>query len=140
MKTKRIDGRDEPIIDAGIPIIDAHHHLFDRPTLRYMLEDYLADASAGHNIIPSVCVETPAFARPSGPESMRPIGEIEFAGGVGAMCDSGVYGPTRVCAAIIGYADLRLGDEVAQLLDCGLEIAPDRLRGIRQITMEHPSE
>src|ERR1700722_8116643 len=115
MKTKRIDGGDGPIIDAGIPIIDAHHHLFDRPTLRYMLEDYLADASAGHNIIASVYGETEASPPPSPPDSIRPIGEIEFAGGVGAMCDSGVYGPTRLCAAIVGYADLRLGDEVAQL-------------------------
>jgi hypothetical protein len=36
---KRFAGRDEPILDQDLPIIDAHHHLFDRPVLRYMLDD-----------------------------------------------------------------------------------------------------
>lgn len=140
MTTKRLEGRDEPIVDAGIQIIDAHHHLFDRPTLRYMLDDYLVDAGAGHDIVASVYIETQAFARPNGPAVMRPLGEIEFATGVAAMCASGIYGPRRVCAAIVGYADLCLGDDVAQFLDRALEIAPDRFRGVRQITIEHPSE
>ena len=61
-------GRDETIIEPEIPIIDAHHHLFVRPGLRYMIDDYLADARAGHRIVASVYVETLAFARPDGPE------------------------------------------------------------------------
>lgn len=140
MKSKRLEGREETIIDPDIPVIDAHHHLFDRPALRYMLEDYIADASAGHNIIASVYVETQAFARADGPELLRPIGEIEFATGVAAMSASGTYGPCRVCAAIVGYADLRAGDAVAQLLDRSLQIAPERFRGVRQVCIEHPSE
>lgn len=138
--TKRLEGRDEAILDPEIPIIDAHHHLFDRPTSRYMLDDYLADVRAGHNVVASVYVETQAFVRVDGPEVLRPIGEVEFANGVGAMCASGVYGNVRLCAAIIGYADLRLGDDIARLLDrCG-EAAPERFRGVRQITMEHSSD
>jgi len=133
-------GRDEPIIDPDIPIIDAHHHLFVRPALRYMLDDYLADARAGHRIVASVYVETMAFARPSGPELLRPLGEIEFANGVGAICASGNYGDCRVCAAIVGHADLRLGDRVAELLDRALEIAPDRFRGVRQVAIDDPSD
>ena len=35
-------GRDEPILDADLPIIDAHHHLLVRPGLRYLLDEYLA--------------------------------------------------------------------------------------------------
>jgi L-fuconolactonase len=140
MNPKRLEGRDEPIIDPRLQIIDAHHHLFDRPNLRYLLEDYLADAGAGHDIVASVYIETQAFARASGPPLMRPLGEIEFANGVAAMCDSGVYGPRRVCAAIVGYADMRNGDDVAQFLDRALDIAPNRFRGVRQITIEHPSE
>ena len=95
-------GRDETIIEPEIPIIDAHHHLFVRPGLRYMIDDYLADARAGHRIVASVYVETLAFARPDGPEVLRPLGEIEFANGVGAMCASGVLGDCRACAAIVG--------------------------------------
>ncbi|HSV82108.1 MAG TPA: amidohydrolase family protein [Ramlibacter sp.] len=131
-------GRDEPILDPDIPIIDAHMHLFDRPVLgdrpplRYMLDEYLADAQAGHRIIASVYVEIHAFARTDGPEVLRPLGEIEFANGVGAMAESGRYGNCRACAGIVGYADLRFGDQVAQLLDRAMETAPERFRGIRQ--------
>jgi predicted TIM-barrel fold metal-dependent hydrolase len=137
---KRLDGRDEPILDAALPIIDAHHHLFDRPPLRYMFEEYLADATAGPNIVARVYVESLAMVRPDVPEILRPIGEIEFANGVAAMSASGLYGPCRVCAAIVGYADLRMGDQVAQTLDRALSVASDRFRGIRQLTIEHPSE
>ncbi|WP_326525948.1 amidohydrolase family protein [Sphingomonas sp.] len=133
-------GRDEPILDPGMPIIDAHHHLFDRPNLRYMLDDYLADTQAGHRIVASVYVETLAFAWPDGPEVMRPIGEVEFANGAGAIADSGRYGDARLCAAIVGYADMRHGDAIAGLLDRCAETAPDRFRGVRQITMEYADE
>ena len=140
MTGKRLEGRDEGVIDPDMPIIDSHHHLFDRPALRYMLDDYLADVGAGHQIVASTYIETQAFARPDGPAILRPVGEIEFANGIGAMSASGVYGACRVCAAIVGYADLRLGDEVAKLLDRALQLAPDRFRGVRQITIEDPSE
>ena len=133
-------GRDEPIIDPDIPIIDAHHHLFVRPAIRYMLDDYLADVRAGHRIVATVYVETMAFARPGGPELLRPLGEIEFANGVGAICASGNYGDCRVCAAIVGHADLRLGDQVAELLDRALEIAPERFRGVRQVAIDDASD
>lgn len=133
-------GRDEPILEPDLPIIDSHHHLFDRPQLRYMLDDYLDDARAGHRIVASVYLETQAFARTDGPEVLRPLGEVEFANGVGAMCASGTYGDCRVAAAIVGYADLRLGDPVAELLDRSLEVAPERFRGVRQVTIEDPSD
>jgi predicted TIM-barrel fold metal-dependent hydrolase len=138
--TKRDEGRDETILEPTLPIIDAHHHLFDRPPLRYMLEEYLEDVAAGHNIQASVYVETQAFARPDGPVALRPTGEVEFANGIAAMCASGTYGSSRVCAAIVGYADLTTGDQVVETLERSVSVAPDRFRGIRQITIEHPSE
>ena len=133
-------GRDEPIIDPDLPIIDSAHHLFDRPALRYMFEDYLADVNAGHRIVASIYVETLAFARKDGPEVLRPLGEVEFANGVAAMSASGAYGDCRVCAAIVGNADLRFGSAVAELLERSLEAAPERFRGVRQITIEDPSD
>jgi len=133
-------GRDEPIIDPDLPIVDAHHHLFDRPGLRYLFKEYLADVRAGHRIVASVYVETQAFAYPDGPELLRPLGEIEFANRVGAMAASGEFGDCRVCAAIVGYADLRFGEAVGELLDRAIEIAPERFRGIRQIANHHPDE
>lgn len=137
---KRQDGLDEPILDPDRPIIDAHFHLFQRPALRYLLDDYLADANAGHRIIASVYVETLAFARTDGPELMRPIGEVEFANGAAAMAASGLYGACRAAAGIVGNADLRNGDAVAGLLDRALQTAPERFRGVRQVTMEHAND
>jgi predicted TIM-barrel fold metal-dependent hydrolase len=68
------------------------------------------------------------------------LGEIEFANGVGAMSASGVFGDRRICAGIVGYGDLRLGDDVAAYLDSAIQLAPDRFRGIRQAANYHPSE
>ena len=133
-------GRDEAIIDPDLPIIDAHHHLVDRPGVRYLLDDYLADTRAGHRIVASVYVETLAFARKDGPEVLRPLGEIEFANGMGAMCASGDYGDCRACAAIVGHADLRQGERIAELLDRAMACAPERLRGVRQVAVESTSE
>jgi L-fuconolactonase len=133
-------GRDESILEPDIEIVDAHHHLFDRPALRYLLDDYLKDVQSGHRVVASVYVETLAFARPSGPEMMRPLGEVEFANGLGAMSASGAYGDVRLCAAIVGYADLRYGAAIGEYLDRAMELAPDRFRGVRQITIDDPSE
>jgi L-fuconolactonase len=140
MKHRGQEGRDEQIIDPDIPIIDAHHHLRIQPTQHYLLEDYLADIQSGHKITATVYLESRVFMKPDGPEVLRPIGEIEYANGVGAMGASGFFGPERVCAAIIGYADFRLGDAVAQYFDRALEIASERFRGVRQVTIEHHSE
>jgi L-fuconolactonase len=133
-------GLAEPILEPDLPIIDSAHHLFDRPALRYMFDDYLADVRAGHKIVASIYVETLAFARKDGPELLRPLGEVEFANGIGAMSASGVYGDCRICAGIVGFADLRYGEEVGPLLDQALAIAPERFRGVRQITIEADSD
>jgi predicted TIM-barrel fold metal-dependent hydrolase len=124
------------ILEPDLPIIDSHHHLRDRRDSYYMFDDYVQDVQRGHNIVASVYVECMTMHRLDGPEVLRPIGEIEFANGVAAVSAAGKYGPCRIAAAIVGYADLRHGDAVGELLDRGLAAAPDRLRGIRQCTME----
>lgn len=134
------EGRDEEIVDPDLPIVDAHHHLFIRPAMRYMPEEYLADAQPGHKIIASVYVEGGAFFRPEGPEAVRPIGEIEFANGIGAMGEGGAFDGIRLCAGIVGFADFRLGSAVGELFDHAMAAAPRRFRGVRQITMDHASE
>ena len=140
MKTKRLEGREEPILEPDLPILDAHIHLFDLPGNRYMLEDYLDDARAGHNIVGAIYCETQAFARTDGPEHLRPLGEVEFANGMAAMCASGRYGSCKVAHGIIGHADLSLGSMVAELLDRCMDAAPERYRGIRHVAVEHPDE
>lgn len=138
MAGKHKEGRDEQILDPDLPIVDAHHHLFIRPGITYMFQDYLEDAALGHNIRATVYEETKFMSRPDGPEVLRPLGEVEFANGMAAMAASGFFGECRLGAAIVGHADLTFGAAVGDLFDRCLAVAPDRFRGIRQITMEHP--
>jgi predicted TIM-barrel fold metal-dependent hydrolase len=128
-----LDQLREPILEPALPIIDPHHHLWDRPGWRYMIEDLLADTNSGHNILATVFVQARAFHRADGPEAYKPIGETEFVNGVAAMSASGIYGPTRLCAGIVGHADLRLGHGVQDVLETHLRVGGDRFRGIRHI-------
>jgi L-fuconolactonase len=137
MRTLTVSNR--TILEPSLPIIDSHHHLRDRLDSYYMFEDYVADVQRGHNIVASVYVESMSMHRIDGPPVLRPLGEIEFANGVAAVSATGKYGPCRIAAAIVGYADLTLGDGVAELLDRAQAAAPDRLRGYRQCTLEHPN-
>jgi predicted TIM-barrel fold metal-dependent hydrolase len=77
--------------------------------------------------------------RHDGPESMKPVGEIEFASGIAAMFASGGYGPARGCEAIVGGADLTLGDTLENVLETMLEVSGGRLRGIRNPLAWHES-
>lgn len=126
--------REEPILDPARPIVDPHHHLWDRPDWEYMLPDLLADLNAGHTVVATVFVQARAFHRADGPEEMRPVGETEFVNGVAAMSAAGRYGPARACAGIVGHADLRLGARVQAVLDAHLRAGNGRFRGIRHIT------
>ena len=121
----------EPILEPGLPIIDPHHHLWQRPGWRYLLEDLLADTGSGHNIVATVYLEASSMYRDRGPEEMRPVGEVEFANGVAAMCASGVFGKTRVASGIVGRADMMLGSRVEPVLTALMRAGGDRFRGIR---------
>ncbi len=126
-----LDRWHEEILAPDLPIIDPHHHLWDRPGWRYLLDELLLDLRSGHNIIATVFLQCRAMHRADGPESLRPVGETEFVNGVAAMSASGGYGPTRVCAGIVGYADLQLGASVREVLEAHLRAGGDRFRGIR---------
>ncbi|MGH2458226.1 MAG: amidohydrolase family protein [Chloroflexota bacterium] len=128
-----LDRWHEDIVEPDLPIVDPHHHLWERPGWRYLLDDLLADLKSGHRIIATVFVQCRSMHRTSGPEELRPVGETEFVNGVGAMSASGGYGPTRICAGIVGHADLRLGARVQPVLEAHLRAGGDRFRGIRHI-------
>jgi predicted TIM-barrel fold metal-dependent hydrolase len=126
--------RTEPILEPDLPIIDPHHHLWDRAGWRYLLDDLLADINSGHNILATVFVQARAMHRADGPEEMKPIGETEFINGVAAMTASGIYGKIRACAGIVGHADLMLGARVEPVLEAHERAGGGRFRGIRHIT------
>ena len=75
--------------------------------------------------------EARAMYRADGPEEMRPVGEIEFVQGLAAASASALYGPGRAAAAIVGHANLLLGDRVAPVLEALRAASPNRFRGIR---------
>ncbi len=129
-----LDRLKEPILEPDLPIVDPHHHLWDRPDWRYLLDDLLADTNSGHNIVATVFVQCRAFHREGGPEEMRPVGETEFVNGVGAMSRSGSYGKTAVCAGIVGHANMLLGSRVAPVLEAHVRAGGGTFRGIRHIT------
>jgi predicted TIM-barrel fold metal-dependent hydrolase len=129
---------DEPVIEPDLPIVDAHHHLWDRSESRYFFFDFLNDVRSGHNVQASVFMECGAMYRRDGPPEFRSVGEIEFANGAAAISASGVYGECRVCAGIIGHGDLLLGDKVTAVLERQAAAGGGRFRGVRQISAWHP--
>jgi L-fuconolactonase len=122
--------REDPI-DPAMPIVDPHHHLWDRGS-RYLLEEMKHDIDAsGHNVRATVFLQCDSMYRAEGDPKFAPIGETEFVNGIAAMSASGIYGPTRICAGIVGFADLLLGAEVDVVLEAHLRAAGDRFKGIR---------
>jgi L-fuconolactonase len=128
-----LDRRREPALEPELPIVDPHHHLWDRPGWRYLLDELLADLATGHNVTATVFVQCRAMHRARGKEALRPVGETEFVNGIAAMAASGTYGTARICAGIVGHADLRLGAAVAEVLEAHIRAGGGRFRGIRHI-------
>ncbi len=123
----------EEILEPDLPIVDPHHHLWDRPEWRYLLDEFLADINTGHNVIATVFVQCRSMHRASGPEAMKPVGETEFVNGIAAMSASGRYGACKVAAGIVGHADLTLGAAVEEVLHAHIAAGGGRFRGIRHI-------
>lgn len=133
--------RPEAALEPALPIVDPHHHLIDRPESgTYLMPDLLADIGSGHNIVATVYLEWLSMYRADGPEEMRPVGEVEFANGVAAMSASGGYGTPRLCAGIVGHADLMLGARVAGVLEAMIAAGGGRFRGIRYIASSDPDQ
>src|SRR5437899_10558405 len=121
--------RSEAVLEPDLPIVDPHHHLWDRPATlvaalpqtghgfediiravpRYLLDELLADLQSGHNVRATVYLECGAMYRADGPEALRCVGEPEFVTGLAAVTASGLDRYGRGGDASIRHADLRLG-------------------------------
>src|SRR3954447_3115300 len=123
--------RKEEILDPSRPIVDPHHHLWDRGGQRYLIEELAADIGSGHNVIATVYVEARSMYRAGGPEALRPVGEVEFANGAAAMSASGGYGSAAICAGIVSHVNLVLGDGARPVLEAEIAAGQGRFRGIR---------
>jgi L-fuconolactonase len=121
----------EVVIDQHQPIIDAHHHLFDRAEQTYLEADLKADIGTDLNVVATVFVQARSFYRTDGPEAFRPIGETEYAAAVAERASAS--GGPKLCAAIVGNADLTLGNAVRPVLEGHIASGRSRFCGIRNI-------
>ncbi len=122
--------REEAALDPHLPIVDAHHHLWDDERGRYLLDEFVSELS-GHNVVATVYAQYKAMYRADGPSEMKPVGEVEFANGLAAASASGRFGSIRVAEGIIAHADLARGDAAQPVLEALIAAGNGRLRGIR---------
>jgi len=135
-----LDQVQEIALEPSLPIIDPHHHLWDYPTSRYLLDDLLADTGSGHKVVATVFVECASMYRAAGAEALRPVGETEFVQGIADANAGTNSNSTKVAAGIVGFADLQLGASVREVLEAHLTASPNRFRGIRHSAGWHASE
>jgi L-fuconolactonase len=128
----------EEIIEPDLRICDPHHHLWDYPGSRYLVDEFLNDVAGGHKVASTVYVECRHGWRKNGPRTMQPVGETEYVAGLTnrSRPDASV---TRVAAGIVGFADLALGAAVRPVLVAHCE-ASARFRGIRHMSAWDASE
>lgn len=124
--------RQEEILDPQLPIIDAHHHLWEHPGAPYLAGEMVEDLRSGHNVVATVYVESDTGFRTFGPEHLRPVGETEFA--VAEAEDAArLWDVGSLCAAIVGPVSLALGAAVRPVLEAHLEAGRGRFRGVRDL-------
>ena len=136
----------EDIIEPGLPMIDTHHHLWDRlpaalpqgPNAQvnaqdnaYLLDEFAQDLNSGHQTIATVYMQCHAKYRTDGPVALQPVGETEFAAAIGALNDRVNPDKARVCLGIVGAADLTLGEGVQAVLEAHVQAGAGRFRGVR---------
>ena len=123
----------EETLEPDIPICDPHHHFWvSRPEpvhyQQYLLPELSADVGSGHNVRSTVFIEVRCNYREDGPDQMKPVGEVEY---IQTIADAAASRPTKAAAAIIGHADLKLGEDVRPVLEAMQSASPNRFRGVR---------
>jgi L-fuconolactonase len=121
---------EEPVLMPDLPIVDAHHHLWQLEHERYLLDEFRRDLDDGHRVVATVHVQCGSQYRRDGPARLAPVGETEFASAVARRSQEG-GGGTHVCAGIVGHADLR-DHAVEEVLQAHIAADPARFKGIRQ--------
>ncbi|MEZ5265108.1 MAG: amidohydrolase family protein [Acidimicrobiales bacterium] len=129
----------EEALEPELEICDPHHHLWPVPTSRYPrydLEDLRQDTGAGHRVTETVFIDCGASYRTDGPPELRPVGETSF---VAERAARSAATPGARIAAIVGHADLLLGEAVEAVLAAHVEAAGGLFRGIRHTAAWDPS-
>jgi len=119
----------EVIIDPDLPIIDAHHHLWEEGGTPYLLDELLSDVEDGHNVIATIFVQAHYGYRLTGPAHLAPVGETEKVAAISEVAKTRTS--TRIAAGIVAHADLTLGAAVDEVLAAHEEASAGTLRAIR---------
>jgi L-fuconolactonase len=124
----------EAPVEPGLPICDSHQHFWKENSSRgqYLLDEFLQDSGGGHKILKTVFVECGSAYRDTGPEELRPVGEIEFTEDLTGKKFSRPYGEISLAAGMVALADLMLGDRVRPVLEAHVAAGKGRVKGIRQ--------
>ena len=129
-------GRVEQPWDPAREIVDAHHHLWDNRSGRYLGADLQVDTAAGHDVVATVFVECGAAYDTTLPPRLAPVGETAFVAEQAELCDAA--GGSRI-AGIVSFADMMLGGAVDEVLAAHETAGRGRFRGIRHATAIDPS-
>lgn len=128
---------DEAVIEPDLPIIDAHHHVWEEAGSRYLLDELADDLASGHRVVATVCVQGHYGYRADGPEEYRCVGETEKVAALVAEARTRRLG-ANVCAGFVAHADLSR-DSRADVIEAHLAAAPGLLRGIRHSVARDPA-
>jgi predicted TIM-barrel fold metal-dependent hydrolase len=134
-----LDSLVEPILDPDLPLVDPHHHLWDRAYYPYLEPQFSTDLQTGHRVEATVFVECRAMYRQDGQQELQPIGETTFVANLAQTHAHTKPHSTRIAAGIVGYADLTLGAAVEDVLHAHMTAGEGRFRGIRNIAAWEPT-
>ncbi|RYD21605.1 MAG: hypothetical protein EOP69_00995 [Spirochaetia bacterium] len=133
----------EAIVDPDLRIVDCHFHAW--PDTFSAITDHYGHASpssmldtiaqSGHNVVRGVHVTTGANYDEHLPDHLKPVAETIYL--EGEITELGQNGD-HLISAIIGSADLQLGDNIQAVLD-GHQEASSRFKGIRDSVAWHSS-
>lgn len=129
----------EEVIEPELPLVDAHHHLWDDERGTYEIPEMVSDVAA-NNIVGTVYVECGTgydAAVDYAPSSQSTLdayvaaaNEVRYARNIAETHrHAHEFG---ACRGIVGFANLLLGGSVRSVLEKEIEAGDGRFRGIRQ--------
>ncbi len=121
--------RVEEAVDPDRPIVDAHHHLWDRSASTYLADELLRDTTSTHHVVGTVFVECRSKYDRTAPAHLQPVGETAFVAAQAAA----MRGRGTTLGAIVGFADLA-HDALDEVLDAHEAAGDGLFRGIRHAT------
>jgi len=121
------------ILEKELEICDAHHHIWDFPTSKYLADELLEDFVSGHNVTSSVYMECGHAYDTSLPKHLASTGETKFIENFAEEILKRTNGDVAACKAIVSYTDLCLGSRTQESLEAHLA-ASNRFCGVRHAT------